>query len=118
MLRIRPYGDDDFAGCTDLWQRCGLTTWYNDPSRDIPLWQRSEGAEIFIAERDGKVIGSLCCGHDGHRGWLYYVAVDPAQQGSGMGRRLVRHAEEWLAGQDILKVQIMVRETNQAVIGQ
>lgn len=117
LIRIRPYGDDDFAGCTALWERCRLTTWYNEASRDIPLWQRSDCAEIFVAERDGAVVGTVCCGHDGHRGWLYYVAVDPALQRSGLGRRLVRHAEDWLAGQGILKVQLMVREINQAVIG-
>ena len=117
MARIRPYGDDDFAGCIALWKKCGLTTWYNDASRDIALWQRSEGAEIFVAERNGAVVGSICCGHDGHRGWLYYVAVDPALQGAGLGRRLVRHAEDWLGRQGILKIQLMVREANQAVIG-
>ena len=94
MPKIRPYGDDDFAGCTALWERCGLTCWYNDPSLDIPRWQRSGCAEIFVAERGGEIVGTVCCGHDGHRGWLYYVAVDPALQGAGLGRRIVRHAED------------------------
>jgi len=117
VAEIRPYGDDDFASCTALWQRCGLSVWYNDPSRDIQLWQRSDCAEVFVAERDHEIVGSICCGHDGHRGWLYYVAVDPALQGAGLGRRLVRQAEEWLGKQGILKIQLMVREANQAVIG-
>ncbi|WP_193370479.1 GNAT family acetyltransferase [Pelagibius marinus] len=117
MPKIRPYGDDDFAGCIALWDSCGLTCWYNDPSLDIPRWQRSDCAEIFVAERDGKIVGTVCCGHDGHRGWLYYVAIDPALQGAGLGRRMVRHAENWLAERGILKVQLIVRDGNRPVIG-
>src|SRR5690606_4687176 len=58
----------------------------------------------------------ICCGHDGHRGWLYYMAVDPEQRRRGIGTRLVRQAEEWLGRQDILKIELMVRETNRQVI--
>ncbi|MGF1629442.1 MAG: GNAT family acetyltransferase [Kiloniellaceae bacterium] len=117
MAKIRAYGDDDFAACTALWQRCGLAAWYNDPSRDIALWRQSSCAEIFLADDAGAVVGSLCCGHDGHRGWLYYVAIDPDRQRSGLGTRLVRHAEDWLRRQGILKIQLMVREQNRKVIG-
>lgn len=117
MAAIRPYRDDDFAACAALWERCGLTVWYNDPARDIALWQRSPNAAIFVAERAGALVGSICCGHDGHRGWLYSVAVDPEQRGRGLGGRLVREAEDWLGRQGILKVELMVRETNRKVIG-
>jgi len=116
LIAIRPYGDDDFAGCAALWQRCGLSIWYNDPARDIARWQASSNAEIFVAERDGKVIGTVCCGHDGHRGWLYYVAVEPSLQGAGLGRRLVRYAEDWLGKQGIQKIELLVRPTNRSVI--
>ena len=117
MTKIRPYGDDDFTACTALWEGCGLTVWYNEPARDIALWQRSPNAEILVAESGGALIGTVCCGHDGHRGWLYYVAVDPAHRGRRVGHDLVRAAEEWLQGQGILKIELMVRETNRAVIG-
>lgn len=117
MATIRPYGDDDYAACAALWERCGLTVWYNDPARDIALWQRADCAEIFVAVSNGAVVGTICCGHDGHRGWLYAVAVDSERRQQGIGRQLVRRAEEWLAGQGILKVQLMVRETNRKVIG-
>ena len=116
MAKIRPYRDDDFAACTALWQRCGLTVWYNDPVRDIALWQSSACAEIFLAESAGAVVGSVCCGHDGHRGWLYYLAVDPDHQHRGIGTRLVRRAEDWLGRQGILKIELMVREGNRKVI--
>lgn len=117
MSSIRPYGDDDFAACTALWERCGLTVWYNDPARDIALWQQSPNSEIFVAEEAGVLTGTVCCGHDGHRGWLYSMAVDPKHRHRGLGRRLVRHAEDWLRQQGILKVELMVRETNRQAIG-
>lgn len=117
MAAIRPYRDEDFAACAALWQRCGLTAWYNDPVRDIALWQRSPNAAILVAESEGAFAGTICCGHDGHRGWLYAVAVDPDHQKRGIGSRLVREAEEWLERQGILKIELMVRETNRKVIG-
>jgi len=117
VASIRPYGDDDFAACVALWESCGLTVWYNDPARDIALFQNTPASEIFVAVDGDALVGSICCGHDGHRGWLYYVAVVPAHRRGGLGKRLVRHAEEWLRKQGILKVELMVRETNRKVIG-
>ncbi|WP_420348417.1 GNAT family acetyltransferase [Pelagibius sp.] len=116
MDGLRPYEDADLAGCVDLWQGCGLTVWYNDPAADIALWTRSDCAEIFVAPEDGRIVGTICCGHDGHRGWLYYVAVDPQRRGTGLGRQLVHKAEDWLGQQGIRKIQLMVRETNRPVL--
>src|SRR3546814_12371971 len=91
---FRPCGVDDRAACTSLWVRCGLAVWDNDPARDIVLWQRSPNAESFVAESEGAVAGTVCCGHDGHRGWLYAVAVDPDCRKRGLGSSLVREAGE------------------------
>ena len=116
-MEVRPYKDGDYAACAALWEQCGLTVWYNDPKRDLALWQQSESAEIFLAFEGDRLVGSISCGHDGHRGWLYAVAVDPALRQRGLGRRLVRQAEDWLEGHGIQKVQLMVREGNRAVLG-
>lgn len=56
-------------------------------------------------------------GHDGHRGWLYYLAVAPAHARQGFGRRVVLHAEEWLAAAGMPKAQLMVRADNAEVSG-
>lgn len=56
-------------------------------------------------------------GVDGHRGWVYYLAVDPDRQGTGLGRQLMAAAEEWLRGAGAPKVQLMVRGTNRVVLG-
>ncbi len=56
-------------------------------------------------------------GFDGHRGWLYYVAVHPDMQGQGFGQQIIEAASRWLAEQGAPKVQLMVRTENTDVIG-
>ncbi len=55
-------------------------------------------------------------GHDGHRGWVYYVAVDPEVRRPDLGRAIMRAAEDWLRERGAVKVQLMVRATNSEVI--
>jgi ribosomal protein S18 acetylase RimI-like enzyme len=55
-------------------------------------------------------------GHDGHRGWLYYVASDPQSRGAGFGRQIVEAGENWLRQRGVAKVQLLVRETNTQVV--
>jgi ribosomal protein S18 acetylase RimI-like enzyme len=56
-------------------------------------------------------------GHDGHRGWVYYLAVDTAARGCGLGRQMMEACECWVQSQGIPKIQLMVRTTNKAVVG-
>jgi len=114
-LRIRIYSPGDRDALVALWDRCGLLVSYNDPDRDIALWCASSNAEIFVGEQDGRIVASVCVGHDGHRGYPYYVAVDPDAQKGGLGRRMMRHAEAWLARLGVLKMNLMVREGNERV---
>ena len=51
-------------------------------------------------------------GVDGHRGWIYYLAVDPQAQGRGHGEQMLTAGEQWLARHGARKVQLMVRNTN------
>jgi ribosomal protein S18 acetylase RimI-like enzyme len=56
------------------------------------------------------------CGYDGHRGWLYSLAVHPSSRNNGHGTRLVRHAEAALAERGCLKVNLQILETNRSVV--
>ncbi len=60
-------------------------------------------------------MATVMVGEDGHRGWVYYVAADPARQGTGLGRAVMEAAETWLAARGVWKVQLLIREDNVAV---
>ena len=110
--RIRSFHDDDPDRVVELWRACGLVVAYNDPARDITFCRAAPQSELFVAEAGGDIVATAMAGHDGHRGWLYYVAVEPARRGEGLGRRIVAHAETWLASLGVRKVNLIIRDTN------
>src|ERR1043165_1825558 len=61
------------------------------------------------------IVASAMVGHDGHRGWVYYVAVEPAERHKDFGRAIMDAAENWLRAQGVEKVQLMVRPDNTQV---
>lgn len=74
--------------------------------------------ELFLVAVDGtQVVGSVMAGYDGHRGWLYYLASDPARRGEGIARDLVERAEQLLLDMGCPKVQLMVRPDNEIAKG-
>lgn len=115
MTAIRSYRDSDESAVIALWEVCGLTRPWNPPATDIALLRGSGHGEILVAHRETGVIGSVMVGHDGHRGWIYYVAVAPSDRRRGLGDRLMRAAEAWLRERGIRKVELMIRDTNTAV---
>ena len=114
-LAIRPYRARDREALVALWRRCDLLVPYNDPERDIALWLASPNAAIFVGEYDGRLVASVCIGHDGHRANPYYVAVDPDVRGRGFGARIMARAEAWAKRRGVPKMNVMIRETNTAV---
>jgi ribosomal protein S18 acetylase RimI-like enzyme len=114
-LTIAPIADADVAAVIALWQRCGLTRPWNDPAADIALARKGPNAAMLVG-RDGRgIAASVLVGHDGHRGWVYYVAVDPDDRHKGYGRVIMDAAEDWLRVRGIEKLQLMVRPDNSEV---
>ena len=114
-LSITPMADADLDGVAALWQRCGLTRPWNDPACDIALARRGPNSAILVGRAAGALIASVLVGHDGHRGWVYYVAVDPDAQGKGFGRAIMEAAESWLRAKNVTKIMLMVRPDNARV---
>ena len=114
-LSFAPITDEDVAKIVALWERCGLTRPWNDPAADIALARRSPDATVLVGRVAGEIVGSVMVGHDGHRGWVYYVSVDPDHRGSGHGRAIMAAAEDWLRERGVPKLQLLVRRANAKV---
>ena len=109
---IRTMVDDDAARVIAIWNAAGVARPWNDPVRDIAFARRDAHSTILVAEQDGRVVATAMVGEDGHRGWVHYVAADPAVQGQGFGRTMMDAAEAWLASRSVWKVQLLVRWDN------
>ena len=100
----------------ELWNTCGLISPQNDPHRDIQRKCRVNPELFLLAVENGQIIGSVMAGYDGHRGWLYYLAVDPDWRGRGFGSMMVDEARRRLRDMGCPKINILVRRTNAAVV--
>jgi ribosomal protein S18 acetylase RimI-like enzyme len=124
-MRIRPFEESDRAAVVDLWRRAGLVRPWNDPDRDIDrkVADSPWGMVVGVPEPgDGAadpdlVIASMMVGYDGHRGSVFYLAVDPDWRGRGLGTALMDHAEELLCARGCPKINVSVRAENSQVIG-
>jgi len=114
--RIRVFAPGDESAVIRLWQDCGLTRPWNDPHRDIAR-KLGEQPELFlVACRDEAIVGTAMAGFDGHRGWVHYLAVAPAEQGSGLGRALMEQIESLLQARGCPKINLQVRGSNSGVL--
>ncbi|WP_024279964.1 GNAT family acetyltransferase [Xanthobacter sp. 126] len=116
-IAIGHASDADTEALAALWERAGLTRPWNDPHADIALARRGPHSTILVARDGGRILGSAMVGHDGHRGWVYYLAVEPDLQGRGLGRALLRAAEDWLRARAVPKLMLLVRPDNEKVRG-
>jgi len=114
---FREISDDDVEAVAVLWGKCSLTRAWNDPYKDIAFARSGKESTVLVAEAGGEIAATVMVGHDGHRGMLYYVAVDPALQRKGLGAKAVRAAEAWLAARGVWKINLLVRAENEAVRG-
>ena len=117
MIRLTTYGAEHFEGVRALWEEAF-------PSD--PPWNRAEIAIpaklavqpdlLLVAEEGDEVVGTVMAGYDGHRGWLYAVAVKQAHHRRGIGSMLVLEAERRLRSLGCVKINLQVRAGNAAVV--
>lgn len=114
-LKVRSAAPQDEAAVVALWRAGGLVADYNDPAADFRLARAGAGSDVLVGEDEsGRICGAVMVGHDGHRGWLYYLACEP--RGRGVGRLMAQAALDWLRTKGAPKVQLLVRETNTDVV--
>ncbi len=115
-VEIRDLAPHEADRAVALWTQCGLTRPWNDPHADLDRALDAPTSTVLAAVEDQDLVGTAMVGHDGHRGWVYYLAVAPGQRRNGVGRHLMGASEAWLRDQGAPKIQLMVRQGNDAVL--
>jgi ribosomal protein S18 acetylase RimI-like enzyme len=109
--------ETEIAAATALWEAAGLTRPWNDPVADARRALEGPASTLLAARRGGVLVGTVMTGHDGHRGWVYYLAVAADAQHSGIARALMAAAEDWCAALGVPRLNLMVRGGNTGVLG-
>ena len=112
MLVISDLSPDEIPAAIAIWKEAGLLRLWNDPRADAALALRHAGSTILAARREAELVATVMVGHDGHRGWVYYLAVAPAFRRQGVGTMRLRSAEQWCRARGVPKLQLMVRREN------
>jgi hypothetical protein len=115
-FNIGPLLPGEAEAAVTLWEEAGLTRPWNDPRADIRLALVGPTSTVLAGRIDGRLTATAMVGWDGHRGWLYYLAVAEAERRRGYGARMARAAEDWLAARQAPKIQLLIRAENQAVV--
>ena len=117
MISIAEYANEHHRSAViNLWESAfGYETAHNTPSLVIDKKLAIADGLFFVALAAEVVVGTVLAGYDGHRGWLYSVAVHPVQRRQGLGARLVRHAEQALRARGCMKINLQIVSTNESV---
>lgn len=115
-MDVLELGPSDADAAVALWNLCGLTRPWNDAAADFTRAMSGPSSAVLGLREDGELVGTAMVGQDGHRGWIYYLAVAPSAQGTGLGRILMAACERWLVERNVPKIQFMVRTDNATVL--
>lgn len=118
-MLIRNYDNiKDKKEVIKLWNKVfPITVPHNDPLTSINRKLAINDNLFFVAEsKEKKLIGTIMAGYDGHRGWIYSLAVNPDYRKKGIGSLLLKHAEKELLKLNCPKINLQVRLSNKDVI--
>ena len=115
-MTIRAYLPEDEEAVIALWQRCDLTKPWNNPHLDIERKLKVNPELFLVGLTEGKVVATVMGGYEGHRGWINYLAVDPARQKTGLGRQMMVAIEKKLLSLGCPKINLQVRAGNETAV--
>jgi ribosomal protein S18 acetylase RimI-like enzyme len=116
-MRIGPLPPSRLDDAVQLWTQTGLTRPWNDSRDDARRALAGATSTILAGFEAEALVATAMVGHDGHRGWVYYVAVRADMQGRGYGREIMLACEAWLMRRAVPKLNLMVRGGNLAARG-
>ncbi|TRW14671.1 GNAT family acetyltransferase [Glacieibacterium frigidum] len=102
----------EIAATVALIAGAGLSRPWNDTAADLRLALAAPSSTVFVAHQGNDLAGCVMTGCDGHRGWVYYLAVADSARGASLGRALMQQAEAWCAAQGVPRLNLMVRADN------
>ena len=113
-FKIRTMTPDDYDGVHALWMTIkGFAIRSIDDSKQgVEKFLRRNPTTSVVAEIDGKIVGSILCGHDGRRGCLYHVCVDENYRMHGIGKSMVVFCMKELQKEGISKVSLIAFTSN------
>ena len=112
-IEIREFSINDYDAAIQLWQRVeGLEIAEGDDRKGIAQFLARNQGLSRVATDGSAIVGVVLCGHDGRRGHIYHLAVDPAYQGRGLGKRLLDESLADLRRTGVKRVIIMVADDN------
>ena len=112
MVRIMTI--EDYEGVYALWKKIkgfGIRS-IDDSKEGVARFLKRNPTTSVVAEKDGRIVGSILCGHDGRRGCLYHVCVDEDYRRPGIGKRMVVFAMKALKEEKINKVSLIAFTEN------
>jgi ribosomal protein S18 acetylase RimI-like enzyme len=114
-IEIREFSINDYDAAIELWQRVeGLEIAEGDDREGVAQFLARNQGLSRVATDGSAIVGIALCGHDGRRGHIYHLAVDPAYQGRGLGKRLLDESLGDLRRTGVKRVIIMVADDNQS----
>jgi ribosomal protein S18 acetylase RimI-like enzyme len=112
-IEIREFSIHDYDAAIELWQRVeGLEIAEGDDKEGVAQFLARNLGLSRVATDGSAIIGVALCGHDGRRGHIYHLAVDPAYQGRGLGKCLLHECLDGLHRAGLKRVIIMVADDN------
>lgn len=113
-MDIEPFQIDDYDELLALWSRCGLP--YDIERRDnraaIETQLFDDHVTMLVLKDEGRIIGSIIGSHDGRKGWINRLAIDPAYRGRGLAAVLLESAEQYLFDGGIRVFAALIEDEN------
>ncbi len=116
-MEIRPYRESDEEAVVSLWREVfwDAPAW-NVPEEDIRRKLEIQRELFLVATEGHQLVGTALGGYDGHRGWVYYVAVSSEHRRRGIGAALMQGIEDGLVAMGCPKLNLQVRADNRGVL--
>ena len=112
-IQTREFRIEDYDGAVELWSRVeGLDVAEGDDRETIRRFLKQNRGLSRVATEGSTIVGAVLCGHDGRRGYIYHLAVDPARQGLGLGKRLIDECIAGLKRAGLERANILVAKDN------